>query len=618
MNNAKLQRARARWWVRDSADDTDAARRMWAVYERAKIAAQSRISMLASHTMLYGNRAINGFAPGQYDARPADVDEDVLKYNLIRSVIDTVVAKVGKQRPRPIFLTDDGKWIEQQRAKGMTRAVYGEFYRSRFYTTLPKVVRDACIGGTGCMKVYQANDRVTIERVYQWELFVGSADAQYGAPRTLYQRKGIDRGVLRGMFPDHAQAIEDDASGMPDDLRSAYDEDDDRLEVVEAWHLPSAPDADDGRHIIATEGITLLDEPWTRDSFPFAFLHYSSPVVGFFGDSLCDDIKSQQFELNAVLEKTQEAMLLAVPRVYVNRAAKVQLNHMSNVPGEIVEYTGLQPPIHVASEPLSPQYTQHGMTVKNDAYQVAGVSQLSATSQKPTGLNAGVALREFNDIETERFAIFSAAVEEMGLEVARQVIEAIREIVKRAGKYQIQAVDERGRASEMIDWNEVDLDQDSYVMQAYPTALLPTRPAAKLERVLEMKRDGVIDATEAARLLDYPDLDAVTRRKLAPFELVHKAIDVMLRKGVSVTPEPYWPLDYALATLTEAYCRTGLMAEGPEEANRDLVRQCIDLVVELRAIGATPAAPTGAPVPDPMAAPVPNAALPAPAPGLPI
>ena len=39
-----------------------------------------------------------------------------------------------------------------------------------------------------------------------------------------------------------------------DDREYAYDGGADQVLVTEAWHLPSGPDANDGRHVIAIEG----------------------------------------------------------------------------------------------------------------------------------------------------------------------------------------------------------------------------------------------------------------------------------------------------------------------------------------------------------------------------
>lgn len=582
---------RNRWWL----EKRDVAEHMWAVFERVMQGDSSRAARMAEHARLYGNRNMQGLAPGSYDQK---FNGEILKYNLIRSVVDTICAKAGKQRPRGQYLTDDGSWSQQQKAKTLNRATYGEFYRAKFYRQLPKLVRDAEVFGSGVIKVFGDADRlVRIERVFPWELFADASDAWYGEPRTLYQRKAIDRGVLAEMFPDHRKEIEDCSHAAPTELVGTGGVSD-RLEVVEAWHLPSSKGAKDGRHVIVIQKVALLDEKWTRTTFPFAILNYSDPLAGFWGDGVVDDIKSQQLELNLTLEKKQEMLSLNVPRVYVPRNAKLS-KAVSNVPGEHLEYSGLQAPLHVAPAGLPPELLAHEASTKADGFEMAGISQASATSQKPEGVIAGVAIREVNDIETERFGLISRAVEQFAMDTTTLVVEAMKEIAEEHGSYKLIAIDVRGRSAEALDLKALDLDTESYVLQVYPTGLLPTRPEAKLQRVIEMVEGGLIDASEGMLLLDYPDVDAATRSKLAPFELVDKSIDHMLEKGEPVMPEPFWPLEYALKKAQQEYCRTGLMAEGPPEDNRELLRQFVVEVTMLLkpAMDAAAAAVPGAPPP---------------------
>jgi hypothetical protein len=69
----------------------------------------------------------------------------------------------------------------------------------------------------------------------------------------------------------------------------------------------------------------------------------------------------------------------------------------------------------------------------NFAYQQAGISQLAAGSKKPEGLNSGVALREFDDNQTDRFASLSRAYDTFFVDLAYQVTDKAKEIALRDG-----------------------------------------------------------------------------------------------------------------------------------------------------------------------------------------
>lgn len=567
-------KSRSRWWLCKGDEPVHEA--MLQVYDQVRSTDGVRLSNLAQTNRLYGNKNFDSLTPGS--SNQSFHNDDLLKYNLIRSIIDTLGAKVGAQRPRPIFVTDQGKWNEQQRAKGMTRALYGEFYRNDYYDLSMLIFRDSAIMGAGIIKVFADDEsKVKLERVYPWELFVDRADGWYGNPRSIYQRKAIDRAVLAEMFSDHATEIELASSATNSQDWVGQGSVADRIEVVEAWHLPSSKKAADGRHVIAMRGVTLLDEPWVRKTFPFAILPYGKAQSGFWGSSLTEDIAPQQVELNLILEKTQDMMSLSVPRVYVPRGAKISKNHLSNVPGDVIEYSGMQPPIHTAPNGLPPEYLLYSEKVKSYAFETSGISQLSASALKPAGIDSGVALREVNDQQSDRFTTVSRQLEKFALDVGELIIETIREIAGADGSYKIQALDERGRSSYSIDWADVDLDAESYVMQIYAAGLLPTRPEARMQTVLDLLQGGLIETSEAQMLLDFPDTSAATASRMAPYEIVDKSIYRMLNDGVEVVPEGFWNLKYALKQAQNQYCLTGMMVEPPPEQNRELLRRFMTL-----------------------------------------
>ena len=586
-----------RWWLADK-DSRDVAQQMTSVYEQVKSQDATRIANLIQNTRLYGGKDYSSITPGAMDQ--SFHFDDILKFNLVRSLVDTLTSKAGTQRPRPIFVTDQGRWNEQQRAKGLTRALYGEFYRNDYYDKSMLIFRDAAVTGTGVFKVFAEDGSVKIERTYLWELFVDRADAWYGSPRSMYQRKSIDRGQLAEMFPDKSDEIENAKSSTASLDWIGIQSVSDRLEVVEGWHLPSSKRASDGRHVIALPGICLLDEPWTRSTFPFAILNYGKPQAGFWGTSLVEDVASQQAELNLVLEKTQEMISLSVTRTYVPRGAKLSKNHLSNVPGDVLEYSGMQPPIHIAPPGLPPEYMAYAGQIKSDAFEASGISQLSSSGLKPTGIDSGIALREINDIQSDRFTVVSRGLERLSLDVGKLVIETIREIAEAEGSYEIQALDERGRSAYKINWDDINLDEESYAMQIYAAGLLPTRPEARMQSVLDLLQGGIIDAAEAQLLLDFPDTSAAFASRMAPFEIVDKQIFQMLDKGVECIPEPFMNLTYALKQAQNQYCLTGMMEEPPPEENRELLRRYMVLTKELiDAANPAPEAPVAPPIADP-------------------
>jgi hypothetical protein len=560
--------------------------------DRIDSADRGRRERLVRYARLYGNREIRGLAADEWQQEyGADTR---LRYNLVRSVVQSWTAKIAKMRPRPLFLTVAGDYSLQRRAKQLTRFLDGEFSRANLYTGIgPAVARDGAVFGAGVVKIYASGTpaRLQYERVYPWELSVDPIEAYYGDPRSLYQRKAIDRYQLAEMFPKQRAEILDDKK-TPRTTRDSRSRDttSDMVDVLEGWHRRSSTTADDGQHVIATAGATLLTEPYERDRFPFSVYMFEAPIVGWWGDGMVEEILPIQFELNLSLEKMQECLhLMGVPRVFVERGARVQKQHINNDIGTVLEYTGAKPDFATPAS-VPPELPGHIAQLKADGFEVVGVSRLGAQSMKPAGLNSGRALRAYEDIETERFAIQARAYEAFFLDMAHQAVETISEISRRDKGYTIKAYDHR--SVQILDWADVELDEDASQLRMFPTSLLPTQPQAKLQSVQELIDSGMMGREDGMRLLDFPDLDAYTSLELAAYEIIDSMIETMIDDGEYVSPEPYIPLEWGRKRVQQAYLAG--KRDGVPEDHLALLRQWID---DATALLEPPAPPAAEPIP---------------------
>ncbi len=603
-------RVDGRWW---RADKRDIHELVFDAIERIEPFDKARRNRYLRHLRLFGNRNVRDLSPDGWRTTESDA---ALKYNLVKSVIGAAVAKIAASRHRAMALTIEGDYSLGKRAKQMTRFLDGEFSRGGVYQLGPQVFRDAAVMGPGVLKIFEGpkhpdygHGLIEYERTYPWELRVDPRDAHYGAPRTLYQVRAIDRYVLAEMFGADAVVLDEQRTPQATFGANTAGADSDMVDVFEAWHLPSSRSAGDGRHVIAVKGGTLVDGEWTRERFPFAVLQFDRPMVGFWGDGMTEDLAPLQYELNLSLEKLQECLhLLAVPRIYLERGSKVNPDHITNEAGTIVEYVGA-PPIIDTSATVPPELPGHIQQLIQFGFDMTGVSRLGAQSQKPAGVNSGRAINAMEDVETGRFSIPSRDYEAWHLDVAHQVVELVAEIAKRDGGYKVKAFDHR--KVELLDWQDVSLEDDVYQLRMFPTALLPTQPQAKLAAVQEMIASGMMSREDALRLLDFPDLDQFTSLATAPYEIVDDAIERMIEQGEYITPEPYFPLEFARSRVQQSYARERL--RGVPEANLQLLRDFID---DCTALLEPPAPLPGAPgvAPAEAAAPapavMPDAAMP--------
>ena len=515
---------------------------------------------------------------GLYGGQPIGNSDDAFRYrsnrprltfNIIHSLCQAATAKIAKHRPGISFLTSGGDWSQRQKAKNLDKFMQGQIYSTKAYSVSQKAFLDACIVGTGVIKSFMENGKTKIERVPLVELTIDGTEAGTSDPRQIFQTKLVSRHVLAAKFPKYKKQIlaaveEVDDSGE----ESKYS---DLIKCHEAWHLPSGPEAGDGRHIICIPTATLLDEEHEKDYFPFSFIKWTESPVSFWGNGLAREVKGIQVEINKLLAQIQQQMHLGTPKVFIDESSKIVSAHINNRVWGAIRYRG-KPPQFFVPRTVSGEMFQHLDRLVKQAYEMTGISQLSAQSKKPVGLESGRALREFSDIESERFMVVGQAYEGVFIELARQLIELVKEEVENGDGYTSISFSPNSGV-EKIDWNDIKMEEDEYIMRIQPVGSLPQTPAAKLASVTEMHMNGLFTTEEAHQLLEFPDLDRANKLKNSHIDLLDKLIDSIIDKNRYEPPEPYMNLELGVQRFQQAYNLAKL--EGVPEARLELLRRWI-------------------------------------------
>lgn len=546
------------WWknTQNVYDDVFAAVR-W-LKEQQKL----RRNRLLRNLRLYGNLPYAGLTIDNYFRTDDEIKSaNRLTLNVVKSMVDTMANRIAKNKPLPTFLTEGGSWDQQLKAKRLQKFIKGQFYKMDAYELGRMTFSETCIFGTGIVKTFRVGNDVKLERVFPAEIHIDEEEAFYGQPRQCFQEKHLPREVLLNAYPEFEAKILD--AGKESD-RSNEKKIADHVAVVEAWHLPAQDDKKDGRHVIAIDNCVLLDEPYTRDKFPFTFLHYTKPPIGFWGIGLTDELVGIQIEINKLLRTIQRAMhLLSIPKVFIEKASKIVKSHFNNEVGGIITYSGVKPEVH-AFNAVSPELFAQLDRLYARAYEITGISQLSAQGLKPEGLDSGKAIRTFNDIQTERFILNGQAYEEFYLDIADQIIDIAKEIYEDDKSFGVMAVGKR--QVERIRWSEVDMDKDKYSMRVFPTSALAETPSARLQEVQELVQAGFIEKDTAVQLLDMPDLENTYSDLTAQGELMELVIDSIIGKGAPrfIAPDPTMNLEFGIRRIRNAYLR-GKINNIPEQ-----------------------------------------------------
>lgn len=627
---------RKRWW--ELKDEEDMAQSVVDVGESLKSSSGERLQANIRYARLYENVEIDSLHGREYtDAlvRQALLSTGIMSLNVGAACVDTLTAKITKNRPRPNFLTSGASWDKQIKARNLDKWCKGYFYETKIYQKTRQVFVDGCEFGTGFLQVFGCEDnKLDCERVLPSEIFIDDLDGQYGTPRQLLRRKFVSRDILIREFPEYTDEIInagkrsrlDDPSASPEVM-------DDSIEVWEAWHLPSSKKAKDGKHCIAIDGAMLFCEQWKIQKFPFVTYRFKTRTTGYWGKGIIESVQGIQVEINRTVRSiSQQIKRKGKGRTYVQIGSKVSPSHLTNDDGgDIVHYTGA-PPIVAANNAVAPEEFMYVDVLYRRAFQEVGISELSAASKKPSGLDAAVALREYSDIESERFAPQHQDWEQIFLDFAELSIELITEQYGWKG-YKVLVPGRRDLLE--VDWADVDLSRDSYVMQMWPVSSLPQTPSARYQKVKEMMQDGFIEKPVAQRLLEFPDIEAESNLGNAMIDDVDATISAILdeKEPILMPLEPYQNLDLIIQRANAAYLysRHRNCPEDRLALLRNLIDNASAQKAALMAPPPMPAGPPGmppGPPPDMMGAPPPmpggpvinntvNAPVPPPAPLVP-
>jgi hypothetical protein len=581
-----------KWWKEETKAMRGAKLVETAAFLKEQL--QFRYRQASIYSRLYANMPLFGMAGTSLNrlSQNNQLPLDRPTMNVVQSCVDTLVSRITQSRPRPVFLTDNGDYKARNLAKKLNQFVMGEFYRTKAYDAGTAALRDAAVLGTGCLKIFEGQDtKVQIERVLFTELLVDPNDSLYGDPRQMYQLKLVDREVLIEMFPDKKNDILRTEQAFPDTAGDSARTASDQVMVIEGWHLPSGPDADDGKHIIACTNVCLLDEEYNKQKFPFVFVHYSQRLLGFFGQSLAEQLMGTQVEINKLLMTISRSInLVGVPRVFVEDGSKVVKAQLNNDVGSIVTYRGTKPVYEVAPCVPAEVYAQLQRLV-DYAYQQSGISALSAASKKPAGLDSGAALREYDDLQSDRFATLSKRYDNFYVELAYQVIDLAKDIAERDGKYTTVYPNKNGTRE--VNLPDADLLEDTYIIQCFDASSLPRDPAGRMQKIIEMIQSGMVDIKEGRRMLDFPDLEQEEKLANSGEERILYVLDKIIEDGDYTPPDPFMDLNLAIQLSNQYYnlYMPTKLEEDRSEMLRTFNAQCIAL--QQAAQPPMPAAPAG-------------------------
>jgi hypothetical protein len=403
--------------------------------------------------------------------------------NVIKSCIDTLTSKIAQSKVRPFFNCINGTFKDINVCKNAQQYFDQYFDIEEVNKKVSMAFRDACIFDHGVL--YVDGETKTITKALPWQVFVRPAELTYNnITRAYYCQKD---------YP---------VSMLPERYRKKVLNNNPQQEYVTYGIYYDTVDQCKAVYITELDFVDI--EKYEGNRVPFVFLWYNNPIHGGSSVSIVDMLYGIQTEINILMSKVKDAsQLTPANTIFLPDDATIKATQLNNRIGNIITYKATSDmtssPVTIATPPfIDAEYMELINNLKETAYEMVGISQLSAQSKKPTGLNSGVALQTVEDVESERF-------EEQLNQVIRCYVEIAKTCLRVFPKDETILPDTPNRLD--VKWRDIVDEEKKMQIQFSAADSLSKDPSTKLQQLQQLAQVGVIPQERIAQFMELPDLE---------------------------------------------------------------------------------------------------------------
>lgn len=423
---------------------------------------------------------------------PAQGAEGVqTQINVIKSAIQTIASKISQANIRPFFIPSDGTYDTTQACLKLQGYFDIWLDEQHAYPKSVMAFRDAAIFDVGVMHV-DAENR-SLARVPSWEYFIDPGEYLHGlVTETMRYQKNFS------LLSLYAKIDNPKIKKLIDEDRHCQGQ------FVEYWDLYQGKKYEffDGKQMRDPVKIdyTQYGGLYRR---PFVEIFYEKPIKGFFSTSLCDDLYPIQRQIDEMVKRLDAATRNAILQmILVPKGSGLKASVLENN----VRAYDFTPgpdggaPISISPPAINQQFVELLQLYIKQAYDMAGVSQLSAQSKAPSNLESGKALDTMEDIESDRFNVQLQQFTHLLVDCARVAIDCFpsdQRILERPGK------------NERVTWGDVRKQRDLFHIQFSAASSLSKDPNEKFQQIQMLANMGLIDKSQMRHFAQLPDLQGV-------------------------------------------------------------------------------------------------------------
>lgn len=404
--------------------------------------------------------------------------DNFTQLNVVKSIIDTLVSKIAQSNVRPYFNTVNGSYTDMQAALQAQNYFDNLYDRENVNYIISEAFRDACIFDTGFVYI----DDSHIEKAQPYNVYLDPAESGNNLKYTkmYYERTN---------FP---------VVSLDDSIQSKI-----RNKSIEYCTYGIYINTVTHEKVHTVNGRVLLSTEYKPDVIPLVVIPYSPLTYGNSTSSIVDTLYTIQTQIDLLEQKITEASTLSPANtVFIPEDNGIKPSMVDNRVGNIMTYRPVPgssgSPIAVSTPNfISEQYLAIVNDYINKCYELVGISQLSATGVKPSGVDSGIALSTLENVESDRFETQLKTVIRAYVDCAKLIIQ-----LKNADD---NILPESNNIYN-LKWKDISKSISNLKIQFSAADSLSKDPSVKLQQLESLVQNGIIPQNRVAQLMELPDI----------------------------------------------------------------------------------------------------------------
>lgn len=516
-------------WYRLEGDD--AVQALMGACERAMQKNAGRRAEALLFASLFEGISLNAFDDRGYGLDDDEVFRDLdipIVRNTCRSIVQTAVSKITAQdSPLPQFMTNNADWAMRCKAVRLDRLVSSEYEQPQgAFANLHELFRHGAtlaMACTGSAAVFYSSGPEGPRAELDDTLTLGiERGSRFGRVISLVRTTWYNAEELIALYPDYeTEILENETEVRDDGYQTSADAEADfaparGVKVYQGWRVALGENV--GRYMcVLKDGTVLHDDDYDRPSPPVALWHYERALYSQWGVPLTRTIYNQVVRINQIIADVDYAETNSPQGLVLHKKDATRPGDVDKVRGwQFIEIQGAGDMQTAFQAVTPPKYAQDSVALlrfhEEGAHDTSGVSNQHTSAKRAVGTTSGKHENMVAALFTERFADAERRLIDWRTTVsARFIVWCLQDCLEADPEYSRYYV--KGDYVEEIKLQDLDLDEDKYVLSIAPVSEDKQSPKARLEKMDQAFEAGLV--TGAELLAFQQDFDDRARSELA-------------------------------------------------------------------------------------------------------